>query len=410
MQKFFWAWFNPEHDRNHDNLPEWDHPLQTGFEDHPLFSRWHPWSRGVDISTVHSPSLFAALYREAQSLAKISEFVGKKSDVAVLKVQSDLLLKGLQACWEPRSSSFKHLDRDSNLAQRGKILVRQTGGGEIKLKESFDKPIRLLIEIHAKDHAPRRPGAEISEFVTKAGDDEFLAPLDFKPTQAGSVATSKKVYTKIGKITIDDVGAEDKIIIRTVKLSADDQTQLLPLWAEMLDEQQARTLVSRTLLNADRFDRPFGLPACPSPPTKAAEAICLGVHLPWNQFVAEGMLAYGYQSEATRLFAHLMGGIIQNLRENNAFYERYNAEVGTGVGERNALVGLAPVGLFLQILGVRIISSTRVRLEGVNPFPWTVKLRYRGLEIEREMSKTKITFPHGEQVEVTDEAPCIVSI
>ncbi|RLD06213.1 MAG: hypothetical protein DRI32_02940 [Chloroflexi bacterium] len=410
LQKFFWAWFNSEHDRNHDNLPEWDHPLQTGFEDHPLFSRWHPWSRGVDISTVHSPSLFAALYREAQSLAKISEIVGKKNDIAVLKVQSDLLLKGLQACWEPRSSSFKHLDRDSNLAQRGKILIRQTGGGEIKLKESFEKPIRLLIEIRAKDHAPRRPGAEISEFVTKAGDDEFLAPLDFKPTHAGSVATSKKVYTKIGKITIDDVGEEDKIIIRTVNLSADDQTQLLPLWAGMLDEQQARTLVSRTLSNADRFDRPFGLPACPSPPTKAAEALCLSVHLPWNQFVIEGMLAYGYQSEATRLFAHLMNGIIQNLQENNAFYERYNAEVGTGVGERNALVGLAPVGLFLQILGVRILSSTRVRLEGVNPFPWVVKLRYRGLEVERGMSTTKITFPNGKQAEVTDDAPCIVSI
>lgn len=206
------------------------------------------------------------------------------------------------------------------------------------------------------------------------------------------------------------MGEEDKIIIRTVNLSADDQTQLLPLWAGMLDEQQARTLVSRTLSNADRFDRPFGLPACPSPPTKAAEALCLSVHLPWNQFVIEGMLAYGYQSEATRLFAHLMNGIIQNLQENNAFYERYNAEVGTGVGERNALVGLAPVGLFLQILGVRILSSTRVRLEGVNPFPWAVKLRYRGLEVERGMSTTKITFPNGKQAEVTDEAPCIVSI
>ena len=198
LQKFFWVWFDPKHDRNHDNLPEWDHPLQTGFEDHPLFSSWHPWSRAVDISTVHSPSLFAALYREAQSLAKISKIVGKKSDIAVLKAQTDLLLDGIQTCWEPRSSSFRHLDRDSNLAQRGKVLIRQTGGGEIKLKETFEKPIRLLIEIKPKDKFTRRPGAEISEFVTKASEnDEFLSSLDFKATYAGSAATSKKIFTKI---------------------------------------------------------------------------------------------------------------------------------------------------------------------------------------------------------------------
>ncbi len=50
MIKFFWAWFSPEHDRNRDGVPEWDHILQTGFEDNPLFDVWHPWSQGLDIS------------------------------------------------------------------------------------------------------------------------------------------------------------------------------------------------------------------------------------------------------------------------------------------------------------------------------------------------------------------------
>jgi len=178
----------------------------------------------------------------------------------------------------------------------------------------------------------------------------------------------------------------------------------------MMDEEQARTLVSRTISNSQKFDRPFGLPACPIPPTKASEATCLSVHLPWNQLVAEGLLAYGYQAETTRLFVRLMHGVLHNLKNNNAFYERYNAEVGTGIGERNALEGLAPVGLFLQILGVRIISDTQVRLEGQNPFPWAVTVRYRGLIVIREMHKTEITFSNGEQVEVTDEAPCFISV
>ena len=75
-----------------------------------------------------------------------------------------------------------------------------------------------------------------------------------------------------------------------------------------------------------------------------------------------------------------MTGIIQNLKQNRAFYARYHAEKGTGIGERNAFSGLAPVGLFMKVLGVEILSSTRVKLEGDNPFPWDVTIQYKGLE------------------------------
>ena len=33
----------------------------------------------------------------------------------------------------------------------------------------------------------------------------------------------------------------------------------------------------------------------------------------------------------------IMTAIIQNLKQNRAFYARYHAEKGTGIGERNAL-------------------------------------------------------------------------
>ncbi|MBT3337421.1 MAG: hypothetical protein HN855_12000 [Anaerolineae bacterium] len=410
LQQFFWAWFSPEHDRNNDTLPEWQHPLQISFEDHPLFNNWHRWARGVDIAAVHSPSLFAALYHEAEALSKISGLIGKNNNQPVFTAQAEKLQKGAEACWDARRANYRYLDRDSNLAPRGKILHRQTGGGIIKFKESFEKPIRLLIEIKTKDHSTRRAEVEISEFVTKAGEDEILAPLDFRSTDAGSAATSKKVYTKVGKITVSAVDDEDKIIIRTVDLSGDDHTQLLPLWAGMMGELEAKSLVHRTITNAEKFDRPFGLPACPVPPTKESEAVCLSVHLPWNQLIAEGLHRQGYTNEATRLFAHLMNGILQNLRQNNAFYQSYNAEVGTGIGARNALSGLAPTGLFLELLGVRILSATSVRLDGQNPFPWAVTIRYRGLEVKREARKTSVTFANGEQVEVTDETPCTISL
>ena len=59
LLKFCQVWLNLEHDRDKDGFPEWDHALQSGFDENPLFDRWHPWGQGADTSTVESPSLLA---------------------------------------------------------------------------------------------------------------------------------------------------------------------------------------------------------------------------------------------------------------------------------------------------------------------------------------------------------------
>ena len=105
-----------------------------------------------------------------------------------------------------------------------------------------------------------------------------------------------------------------------------------------------------------------------------------------------------------------MTGIIQNLKQNRAFYARYHAEKGTGLGERNSLNGLAPVDLFLRILGVEILSSRRVKLEGINPFPWDVTVQYRGLKVIRGQQKTEVVFSNGKSIIVEDIEPVVVSL
>src|SRR5258705_4115021 len=105
-----------------------------------------------------------------------------------------------------------------------------------------------------------------------------------------------------------------------------------------------------------------------------------------------------------------MAAIIQNLKQNRAFFARYHAEKGTGIGERNALSGLAPVGLFLKILGVDILSATRVKLEGENPFPWDVTIQFKGLKVIRGEKKTEVILPNGKSVTVTDTESTIVSL
>jgi hypothetical protein len=105
-----------------------------------------------------------------------------------------------------------------------------------------------------------------------------------------------------------------------------------------------------------------------------------------------------------------MTAVIQSLKQNCAFHARYHAEKGTGIGERNALSGLAPVGLFMKLLGVEIRSATCVKLEGENPFPWDVTVHFRGLKVIRRQDKTEVIFANGKSVTVTGSESTVVSL
>jgi hypothetical protein len=409
LEKFFWAWFAPQHDRDRDGVPEWDHVLQTGFDENPLFDVWHPWSQGADITCVHSPALEAMLYHEAQCLLQMAERLGKADEMALVRAQAEKLKASLDAAWVARAALYHYRDRDSKLSSAGEMVGRGKGNVALRPKKEFKRPIRLLIEIQTQNPAAKRPEVEIGEFVTK-GEVEKIHSRQFLWRSGGLVATSQRVYTRVGKINVSGLDGKDKVIVRSVDLSSEDHTLFLPLWARLPDQQRAQAVIGRALLDAERFDRPFGVPALASLPDAEAEMVGLSVHLPWNQLIGEGLLAYGFRAEAARLVAHLMGAVIQNLKQGRAFYQRYHAERGSGIGERNALHGLAPVGLFLQTLGVTIFSPTRVALEGQNPYPWPVTVKFRGLTVVRGSQASEVIFPNGERVTVTETAPCVVML
>jgi hypothetical protein len=137
--------------------------------------------------------------------------------------------------------------------------------------------------------------------------------------------------------------------------------------------------------------------------------MAMSVHLTWNNFIGEGLLAYGYRHEAAQLTTRLMNAVISSLKQDHVFFERYHAVTGIGLGERASFLGLAPVGLFLKTLGVEVLSPTSVRLEGTNPFPWPVTLAFRGLKVVRGLESTEVTFVNSAPITVTDPAPCVVS-
>ena len=65
-------------------------------------------------------------------------------------------------------------------------------------------------------------------------------------------------------------------------------------------------------------------------------------------------------------------------------------------------------GLFLEILGIHFVGSTSVQINHLNPFPWDVKVSYRGTSILCSQQAVTIKFSNGETLTIDDQIPCLV--
>jgi hypothetical protein len=122
------------------------------------------------------------------------------------------------------------------------------------------------------------------------------------------------------------------------------------------------------------------------------------------------MISYGYREEVAELVTRIMTAIIGSIKRKGEFRQFYNADTGNGLGDTNSLWGLAPVGLFLETLGVQLISPWEVRLAGKNPFPWPITVKYRGMTILRGRNITQVIFPDGQTLSVEDPEPSLISL
>jgi hypothetical protein len=148
--------------------------------------------------------------------------------------------------------------------------------------------------------------------------------------------------------------------------------------------------VTETITNPEQYWQPYGIPACPISFCLPEAEACQTVNLLWCSLIGEGLVQYGYREAAAELVSGLMQAIIQTLKSEASFRRYYHAGTGQGLGERDALGGLPPLGLFLETLGVRLISPFKVALEGFNPSRQSRK--YRWLTILRQKEKTQVTF------------------
>jgi hypothetical protein len=404
---FILSWFDPQHDQDGDGIPEWQDSRQFCFEYHPVFDRWQAWSQGADIAKAESPALNAFLYHEIQALIHMAGVVGRIDSILVLPPLGKKLAAVVVETWDAKACTYRNRDRDAHGSPRGIVLGQHQGSGEIILKLRFTQPVRLVFRVNTDEEGMLHPQ------ITILGKDsagrkcvETISAYAWQWFFQGGSATGELTYTRVERVKIDNVPASVRITIASVNYQQEDLSLLLPIWAGLPEKEQAQSLVEATVTDTRRYWLNYGLPLWPEAKEPVGHSVCL----PLNILVGEGLLEYGYRAEATELVTRLMAAVTHSLRQDRCFRWYYNAETGQGIGERNALVGLAPMGLFLETLGVTLMSPWRVGLVGKNLFPWPVRIHYRGLNIYREADRTIITFPDEQAVTVTDPAPCVVSM
>jgi hypothetical protein len=412
LLSFIQAWFSKGQDRDADGLPEWERPIHSGFEDHPLYSQWRPWSLGGDISKVESPSLCAFLYNEISLLIKISKVIDQTMPVESLKAISDNLKSAVDESWDSNESIYRNWDRESHFSPPGENLGDLVGAGEIEINRTFGMPVRLTISLELGEDLKRDvrifihgTGPQRTQLIERIEADQLRWHID----QGKGIVNSERIYSSIDTVVIEGTLKADSTSIKVMDISGKDHTLLLPLWAGLPEPEQANLLVEKTITSPQYFGKPHGIPACIQD-SVGEDHPCWNIHMIWNNLIGGGLIRYGFREEAAELTKKLMETIIQNLKTHKSTFNYYHAITGMGIGDKGALGGLAPLGLFFDTLGIQVISTKKVNLMGYNPFPWPVTIRYRGLTIQREDKVTKITFPGGQSAVVKSQEPRLITL
>jgi hypothetical protein len=186
---------------------------------------------------------------------------------------------------------------------------------------------------------------------------------------------------------------------------------LLPLWAGMLEAGQARAILRSVLLDPARFLRTYGLTSAPGDDPEyaaAADDPRGGVNPALNLLLGEALIRYGLRQEAADLVGRLLRGSIECLRRDHAFRSALHPDTGAGLGRRHDVLGIPPLSLLLDVLGVGLLSPDGVRLRGRSPMEQPVVVRWRGMAIARSQEETHVRFPDGTSALVKEETPVLV--
>lgn len=409
---FFFSWFTVVHDRDNDFVPEWDQAIQTGFEEHPLFSYLSNFPGGMEISTLESPDLCSFLYQECRSLILIAKQIENDEVINQLESIADKLKTTIEQSWNDNQACFVYRDRDSHISAPPEILGKQKGNGIIELHQVFINPVRPIIHIKSKKEGTKPVQIYIhGTSINGAHKVDHISAYQIHWHLSTGYFTSEYIYKTIDQIEIAGILPDDEVVVQTPYLSFIDQTLLLPLWAGIASQDKAKILINLTIMNKKRFLGPYGIRSwLDNQNLQDGSDEFPTIHLLWQSLILDGMIRYGERKKAEELFNRLMKAVVNSLNTDLTFHKFYHSETGKPLDTPNSLTSLIPIGLFLNLLGVKIINPSKIEITGSNPFPWPVTIKYRGLTVVQQEKKALIIFADGQNITVDNNQPQTISL
>lgn len=412
LRSMFFAWFDERNDIDQDGHPEWKSTFQAGFDTWPTFMRWQKWGQGLDIAYAETVDLAAYLYREAVSLRAMAIQLGKSEDVDMFHNHEERLHAAVEATWAGRAGMYRHVDRDEHCSPRGKRIGRGKGEYSIEVNGRYEKPVRLLVRVRCKQSQGKAVEIRIHGRGQRGRPRvEHLTARDFSWFWDYGIATTEKTYMVLSEVEIAGIPDRCSSEISIADYTREDQAGLLPLWAGIPDVDRGNALIDRAVLDEERFWLPAGIPMCSARDKSfdpGGERSCGGVSMLWSSMLGEGLVDYGRIEEAAVLLQRLMKTVVETLRVDKCFYAEYNANDGGGVSGPNQASGIAPLSLFLRVIGVRFYSPRSVWVRGHHPLPWPVTIRWMGLKLRLDPRGVHVTFPDGQSQSWEDPTPMLV--
>jgi hypothetical protein len=403
------GWFSPQNDRDGDGFPEWAHPCLSALEDIPQFAEWYSNRSGTALEYLESPGLASLLCREMQALSQIAASLNLPDKSIAWAERIQLLQNSVEECWDGRTGCYRYRDRDSHQHQPGQLLAARSGPGILDIGKVFKHPVRLVARVALEGPIDRRLSIFLEGTLNNQPSTETLDAASFHSNNGLAVAATNGIFSSLCKVEAAGLRVGEQVSMRVMDVSINDASLCLPMLAGIPDPQRSGQIIKKILSLPGRYWGLYGIPLVPLIQVNNASAFVNKVSISLNSLLGEGLLRYGLREQAARLTERIMAAVIKNLKERHAFAQFYDPTTGIGLGEANQLDGLAPLSLFLETVGVKVLSTRRVILSGRNPYPWPVTVKYRGLTVLRQADQSRVCFPDGTTVTLEDPVELLVS-
>jgi len=381
-------WFSTSLDRDADGIPELEHPRIMDLAGSGTASEVPSANDFTPYPYLESPGLGALIYNDLCKIDFLLQISGNNSN-HLIQERKRTLFKFLQESWKPEYSEFQNRDSHSHEVVDGFNIFENVQPGMNILRTGFQQPTRIGV-IHHRSAAGHAPAvfSVICHGLDWLGNYriEELHSASFTWGDEIDWGLTESVYSTLDYCILKEDNQKGHINLIAPTTSGKDITQTLPLWAGVLPDDQTREIINNVLLDSDRYWSLYGF-------CSIADSGESTVHLFWNLLLGQSLLKLGKSDIAAELIGRWMAAIIPVLGQSGSFFPGYGVNTVQGMGAEDSLESLFPVKFFLEVLGIGILQDGQLTIEGKNPFPWTVTLRYRDLVIRREKNQTTIIRP-----------------